>query len=245
LVGLHVPVEARNALAENTETGVFEYGGVIYSFTALPLPRSADSYMASVLERNALERGLLTARRRLALHLAQGRIDRKRYPNEEALGSVLDARYLRVKVRGVETASEAANGWAFALAWLSSGAPKAVEEAFPPEEELKEDYCATLYRPARALFEAGKYLEALPMFKNLHDLRWADIGAYLDAAECFLRTGESEECRKLLRELMLTLGGGMGSDDFARAGDLFQETGDRDAALSAFRKARERFREGK
>jgi hypothetical protein len=49
----------------------------------------------------------------------------------------------------------------------------------------------------------------------------------------------------LLKELAGTLGESMDSAAFARAGRLFREAGDREAALSAFRAARERLRQGR
>jgi tetratricopeptide (TPR) repeat protein len=102
-----------------------------------------------------------------------------------------------------------------------------------------------LYDTAKSAFEAGRNDEALIVFKQIHDLKWANVGAYLDASECFLRNGEAEESLKLLRELMKTLGDNMGSAELTRAGGLFRKAGDKPSALSAFKLARERYRQGK
>ena len=228
-------------------------GRGVYSLALIPIPRDEEPDVAAELEAAMLDVALLRAEGRLAFSLGQGGVDRKLYRYDDPLGVALYSWYARgtVKIRGIQSAADAldAKGGgrvAAALAWLSTESAAPMEEDVPPPGALNDDYCRSLYRDhARALFEAGRYAEALPAFKNIHDLRWADVGAYLDAAECFLRTGEPGECLKLLRELRATLDEKMGTDDLARAGRLFREAGDRGAAFDAFRAARQRYREGR
>ena len=82
------------------------------------------------------------------------------------------------------------------------------------------------------------------MFRNIHRLHWANVNAYIDAAECFAKTGEPEECSKLLKELIKSLEEKMSSDDLIRTGRLFRTAGDRESALLAFQLARKHYRHG-
>jgi tetratricopeptide (TPR) repeat protein len=228
--------------AVETESGV-------YSFSAGAAPLDKDEDVRRELEASAVRFHGLRARRELALRLAKGQVNRARYPDDEALGGAISS-YYGDQAAGTQLASDVAGGWAMALAWLTPEGARAAREtiAAAPElgqEKLSDAYCTLLYQRARGLFEAGRYSEALPVFKHIHDFRWANVGAYTDAAECFLRTGEPEECVKLLKDLLAVLGDGMGSGAFERAGRLFREAGDRPAALEAFKMARERLREGK
>lgn len=220
--------------------------GGMFCLAVVRVPGDRDADVAAEMETLSQERALSLARGRLALVIGQGKVDRKIYRYDDALGSALFTYY---GPRGIETAADLLSGgktgkFAAALAWLS---PKNVEEltgeALPPKI-LDVEYCRSLYLDnARDMFKAGRYSDALPLFKNIHDLRWMDISAYLDAAECFLRTGEPKECLKLLKELRAALDAEMNSEELARSGRLCREAGDRNAALSAFRQARKRFHE--
>ena len=231
-----------------------ELDGSLYSLVIVGIPRDSEPDVAAELEAFALERALFLARGRLAFSLGQGGVDRRLYRYDDALGTALFSYYTRPreqKVLGIEAEADVIKTdddlhFAVALAWLRGESVKELKDDVPPSNILDEDYCRFLYRErARVLFEAKNYAEALPFFKNIHDFRWADVNAYMDAAECFLKTGQAEECSKLLREVRGTLNDKMGSDALIRTGRLFREAGDRSAALSAFREARERYRKGK
>ena len=245
---LNTPEPARRALkvGDSRALCVVEAGGSVYGFSAARASTDRDDDVKAELDAAEARFHVLRARRALVLHLTKGRVDRKVYPDEEALGGALLTKYVKYgAVAGSQSASETAGGWTMALVWLAPEAAEAVRDVPPKTGELDGDYCALLYERAKSLFDAGRYGEALPVFKHIHDFRCANVGAYTDAAECFLRTGEPGECVRLLKELTETLGGHMASDAFERAGRLFREAGDRAAAFSAFKTARERFREGK
>jgi tetratricopeptide (TPR) repeat protein len=232
------------ALPENAKRVVTaEAGGAIYGFSAEPAPLDRDDDVRLTLEVAAQNTNEMRARRALLIYLNQNGLDGKRYRYRDALGDALSSYYGTRRVAGIQTAAGVRDGWVAALVWLA-GAVTDIPLAEPPD--IEEGYCASLYEnEARVLFEAGRYAEALPMFKHLHDHKWANIGAYLDASECFLKNAEPDECLKLLTELISTLGKDMGTDEFTRAGRLFREAGDRTSALTAFKTARERFHEGK
>ena len=82
------------------------------------------------------------------------------------------------------------------------------------------------------------------MFRNIHRLHWANVNAYIDAAECFAKNGEPKECSKLLKELIRSLEEKMNSDDLTRVGRLFRSVGEHDSALLSFQLARKHYRQG-
>jgi len=248
---LEIPDSARNALIEKVKSGgdrvscVVESDSAIYSYSSGKAPKDRDADVQSELERVEATFHTLRARHALVINMTTGRLDRKQYHDDDALGDAMYSHYKRSGIVGLQSASDVVDGWAMALVWFKPEVAKAVREMMPETEELNDDYCSFLYERAKNLFDTGHYSEALPVFKHIHDFRWANIGAYMDAAECFLRTGESEDCRKLLRELVDTLGEKMSSDELARGGRLFREAGDREGALLAFKMARERLRKEK
>lgn len=246
---LNVPEPVRFALLKKIQggetRGVVETSLGVYSFFAGKAPTDRDADVQSELERSEGALYILRARRALVTSLTEARVNRRVYHDEDALSEALYLYYQRSTFVGIQSASEVATGWIMALAWLTPEAVRAVQEDTPKIGALDEDYCSFLYQQAKVFFDTGRYTEALPVFKHIHDFHWANVEAYMDAAECFLRTSEPKECLKLLKELIGTLGNKMDSSTFTRAGRLFREAGDREAALSAFKAARERFRHGK
>jgi tetratricopeptide (TPR) repeat protein len=260
LTELHCSTPLRKSFLKNLEAGelssVVAADGAVYSLVISPVPFDSDPDVAQELESSETELALFHARGNLALSLAKDNVNRELYRYGDSLGQALLSYYTRRELKGIQTAAEVVSvgkeispkrkkgpgRYAIALAWLSSRAAKAFESDVPPQGVLNEDYCRFLYlRRARVLFEAGKYDEALPIFKHIHDLRWADIGAYLDAAECFLKVGEKGEGLRLLQELFSSLKDEMNTEELSRTGRLFRAAGDRSAALRVFKTARERF----
>lgn len=223
-------------------------GGAAYALVFRPLlrtlPRSSEGMTLSV--------AIAKAQNALAIALSGGRVDRLRYPFDDALGTALLSRYTEAfstRISGIQTAGDIITGtggerWAAALAWVTPDVLNSLDKVKIDEAALTDEYCRFLYRElAEKEFRAGRYDEALPMFRNIHDLHWADVNAYLDASECFLRTGAEDDCSKLLRELKDALGDKMSSANFERAGELFMECRADDDAAESFRMARMRYRE--
>jgi len=241
-----------NKLSSDNKWGFFsvaEDSGALYSLAVVQLKNDDDVDVALELESAVTNVALLKARERLAFYIGQGNINRNLYRYEDALAKALLNYYTRPdgrKIIGIETAASMIKNSQFVagLAWISSDTAELLGKDIPQPGTLDNDYCCFLYHNrALNLFEAKRYSEALPLFKNIHDLRWADIDAYLDAAECFLRTEKSKDCLKLLHELQTTLERNMNSDELMRTGKLFREAGDKQSATLAFKAARVRYHE--
>lgn len=222
--------------------------GNIYSLAVIPVRADSDSEISAELDLHMKNIALMKARRHLALIIGQGGVDRKLFRYDDALGNALlmyyQAEISGRSIKGIQTAGDTSGGYVFGLAWLDSRTVNTLSENVPERGILDDEYCRFLYRQhAERLFSAGKYSEALPVFRNIHDFRWSDVDAYLDASECFLRTGQPDECVKLLRELRAELGSKMSSRNLQRAGKLFRECGDKHAAAESLREARKRLHE--
>lgn len=233
-------------------SSVVKVNGTVFSLALSPVIDDSDTYIAAELENACIERSLFTARCNLAFFIGQSKTDRNLYVYDEPLGFALSSFYSRprdIKIRGIETRADIITSGktkiAAALAWVSPESANIFDADIPSGGVLNEDYCRMLYTEcAKVLFRNGFYSEALPMFRNIHRLKWANVNAYIDAAECFLRTNQPSECAKLLTELISILEDKMTVDDFIRAGRLFRSSGDRKSALSAFKLAQKRYRQG-
>lgn len=220
----------------------------MYYLALVPVPdagKSGSNSPAVRLEAAAQSRALFLSRTRLALALGETKTDRKLYIYNDALASALYALYAPI---GIEAkAGVIINNklkFAAALAKISPEKAAALVSEALPQKILTGEYCRELYfNQAKQIFNAGRYAEALPLFQNLHDLKYMNIEAYLDAAECFVKTGAPKECIKLIKELRAALENNMTSDDLSRLGSLCLDAGDKDGALDAFNLARVRFRE--
>lgn len=244
--GLEFPASDYNA--NIYAVSYVKYGGSVYSLVVVKIPEDSDIDVTSELEISSQERALIEAQSRLAFYLGQSGADRKLFRYDDALGSAL-LNYYQIsiktnKLRGIETVAGVLDGVKFAagIARLSSSTADILASDIPSPGTLDDDYCRFLYRRrALLLFKAGRYEEALPVFRNIHDFRWSDVSAYLDASECFLRTGKNDDCTKLLKELIATLEDKMSSIDFRRSGNLFRQAGDRESARDSFQRARKRY----
>ena len=245
-------ISALNSDARKNIVSVIRYNGYVFSLYLMPADSDEDYYDMIAFDGVFLDEALFCARNNLAFSIGQNKTDRDLYIYDEPLGFALSSYYSRpreIKIKGIESISDIITSGrtriAAALAWIAPEAANIFDEDIPSAGVLDEDYCRMLYTEcANVLFRNGLYSEALPMFRNIHRLHWANVNAYIDAAECFLMTGESGECVKLLKELIITLEDKMSCDDLIRAGRLFRRAGDRSSALSAFKLARKRYREG-
>lgn len=84
-------------------------------------------------------------------------------------------------------------------------------------------YCQTLYPKAEALMAKGSYSNALAILKELHDLRFANIDAYLLAAKAFYHDRQPTEAKKILEEISKDFADVLTPAQAEAAGDMFME----------------------
>jgi tetratricopeptide (TPR) repeat protein len=143
----------------------------------------------------------------------------------------------RLKLSG--SVSMLSDDWAFAMAIASDTAlgelSRRVEAADP--RALDVAYCSVLYPRAKELFDEERFEDALPYYRELHSLKWAKPAVYMEAAECFVGAGKTEDALKLLTETLSELEPDMDSVLIERTGDLLLEFGDEAGAERAYRQA--------
>ncbi|MCL2009992.1 MAG: hypothetical protein FWG71_05530 [Synergistaceae bacterium] len=222
--------------------------GAVYSVVLRPVRQDSRAGVQVRLEEMA--RGQASLRARYLLYLRAMPQPRKaRYASEdsvaEALASWDGEREEERRLRPDVSVGIVSDGWAFALVRArgelldSFGAQ--IENM--PDDALDVAYCAALHPKARAFFEAKEYDKALPVYLELHSLKWARPSAYLDAAECFLHTGDNAGAARLAEETVAELGESMDIDLWIRAGDILLESGEGERAERIYRLAGEKLRQ--
>jgi tetratricopeptide (TPR) repeat protein len=222
--------------------------GKTYSLVLLPVQKDGRANVQARLEEVARTKASLRAHRLLYLR-ACGAGRKARYANEEsvaeALGEWDKGRGEGERLKPDLSVAAVLKDWAFALVrvpeeLLSTLGAQILEM---PENALDTAYCAALYPKARELFEQKQYEEALPVYQELHSLRWARPVAYLEAAECFLRTGDPESAARLVTETAAELDDVMDHALLRRGGDILLDAGEEVSAERFYRQAVEKLRQ--
>lgn len=127
----------------------------------------------------------------------------------------------RFSLKGVEFQTEFANGVCQAAASIPLQSAGASLQAKMEEPFFIKEYCASLYPKAKQLMENGKYSQALGTLKELHDLKFANIDAYLLASEAFIANGQPVEACKIALELLADFKSQMTCAQADELGSLF------------------------
>ena len=222
--------------------------GQVYSLVLLPVQRDMRSNVQTKLEEMARAQANLRAHHLLYLRAVPP--ERKvRYANEESVAEALAGwdlgREEEIRLKPDLSVAIVSDGWAFALLRTQGELLKALSEQIQnlSEPTLDTAYCAALYPKAKSLFDQKEYEKALPIYRELHALRWARPVAYLDAAECFLHRGDKENAALLAEETVTELGDNMNYALLERAGDILLESGEEKGAERIYRMAIEKLRQ--
>ena len=222
--------------------------GSVYSMVLRPIQQDTRENVRVKLEE--LARNAAALRVRYLLYLRASPPERRgAYRDEEALASALaiwdeeSGKKLVLK----SSATNSSGKWAFSIAVApddSFGELSRRVEAMEAAERRTLDlaYCGIIYPKAREMYEGKRYADALIFYRELHKLKWARPDSYLEAADCFLKTGLAEDAKKLVAETINELGGEMDSKSMEFAGDLLFDLGDEAGAIGAYRAAAEKMR---
>ena len=211
----------------------------VYAIEVLEIPVSRIKSRQNSNNQAAARRSLSRATVRLALYLDNGRLNRKRFSNENAANYALLMSYTGKIKGGIQSHSRAiGDDYAVSLVWVKRSAlGEKINE--PSEIQLNEDYCKYLYKTANDLFKAKKFEAALMTFHQIHYMAWANISAYLGASVCFLKMDQKEDAIKLTSELISVFSKDMKPDEMANAGKILFNAGQKDEGFKALERAYE------
>ena len=204
----------------------------IYAVEAMMIPTPKIKSNQNSNNQATARRSLSKATLRLALYLDNGKLNRKRFSNENAANYALLMSY-RGKIKGgIQSYSRAVdNKYAVSLVWVKRSTIKKDSEA-KSETQLTDDYCKYLYKTANDLFHAKKFDEALKTFHQIYYMAWANVDAYLGASLCFLKMNQKDDAIKLASELVNVFSKDMTPDEMANAGKILFNAGEKDKGFN-------------
>ena len=211
--------------------------GAVYVLGAVPVPQDDEPELQVSLEAEALNRSALEAVTLMARHMAEGRLDKRKFEDEDAVDYALGSYYQEAWKGGAQSQSNVFGKRALTLLWVDAALRNRLLAEALPEKRLTVSYCERLYQRGSELMKSGNYEGALSVFHKIHYLEWANVGAYLDAAECFLRAKKNGDAVLLLQELLRTLEAKMTPGEMARAGRLLFRGGSTEEGFAALERA--------
>lgn len=148
-----------------------------------------------------------------------------------------DSKFL---LKGVEFITEEDGNWCGAVAAVGMhGASQELRHTYKDPAFIKS-YCATLLPTAQRLMREKNYGKALIILKELHDLKFANIEAYLLATQAFLKNGEAADARKIALEIFHDFKDKLTSGQAEELGDLLVELKCESEAEKSYKLAAER-----
>jgi len=211
--------------------------GAVYVLGAVPVPQDDEPELQVSLEAEALNRSALEAVTLMARHMAEGRLDKRKFEDEDAADYALGSYYREAWKGGAQSQSNVFGKMAVTLLWVDAALRNRLLAEALPEKRLTVSYCERLYQRGSELMQSGDYEGALSVFHKIHYLEWANVGAYLDAAECFLKGKKNGDAVLLLQELLRTLEAKMTPGEMARAGRLLFRGGNTEEGFAALERA--------
>lgn len=209
----------RLLVGERAFDGCFAVGKRIACAKGKNFPGTATNPQA----RQAVLNGLAITARAALYNFLSGRAKAGNLRNENAVGRAVQKGQSdgAINLKGIKFASlcRGERCGAVAIAPLEASL-KELRDIYETPEFITA-YCRTLYPEASALMSEGKYGEALIRLKELHDLKFANVDAYLLACRAFIRENQPTEAEKIARELLADFAANLNADQAEELGDLF------------------------
>lgn len=212
--------------------GCAAYDGWLLCYEGRNYPNSAKNAQA----RQGISAGLgISVRNALYLDLA-ARVRAAGLINRQAVGQALLATQNRGDnaLTGLEFTSYCRDDWCGAAAALPLSENEKSLPAIYARRPFIMEYCRTLLPEAQKLMAEKRHKEALIALKELHDLKFANIEAYLLAVEAFIANRQNEDAAKIAIELLDDFSGKMSVEEAETLGDLFMTLQMQDRAENAY-----------
>lgn len=204
--------------------------------------KSYPNVSNNAVARQAVLQGEGIAVRRDLYSSLAGRIKAKNPLNVQAAGQALAENPNSGKLIGLEFITFCRGNWCGAMA--AAPLPQA-EHALPhiyKERSFINQYCNTLLPRARELMAHNRSAEALDVLKEMHDLEFADIDAYLLATRAFIQEKQPVEAAKIARELLEDFAKKMDANQAEELGDMLLDMNLTKEAEHAYKLASSRLR---
>lgn len=145
-------------------------------------------------------------------------------------------------LKGVEFSTWFVNGICDAVASMPIVSTMPVIQHKIQEPFFINDYCQYLYPKAKELIREKNWHEALEILKELHDLKFANIDAYLLATQAFIEDKQPLEAQKIAMELLNDFKDKLSSSQAEQLGDFLLECNNPDDAEKAYQLAMQKFK---
>jgi len=109
--------------------------------------------------------------------------------------------------------------------------------------KVKAAYRDVMHDDARKLMQAGKWADAIVLWRHLHQRKLVSENLYLDAARCFKELGQTEDAVRVLVEAYETFGEKASAEFLEKAGDVAVDIDTpcaQDLAVTAYKEASRR-----
>lgn len=157
--------------------------------------------------------------------------------NISVTGEALASPGAKDALKGLEFINYCRSDWCGAIATVPLNEVKRELPQVYVRPEFVRDYCKLLLPIARKDFDRGDYKKALVALKELHDLKFANAEAYLLAVKAFTHENQTDDAKKIAREILEDLSDQMTAEQAEDLGNAFLEWNMEDNAIRSYQLA--------
>lgn len=186
--------------------------------------------------RQAIRQGLALAVKNDLISALTTEIKADNLKNDEAISKTFIAANNQglFDLRGIEFQTFCRGDWCGSIAAVPiKAAEKQLTDVYH-QKPFIIDYCKMLLPKAKEFMTEGRYAAALIMLKELHDLKFADIEAYLLASKAFILENKPDDAAKITIELLEDFGQKLNSSQAEELGDLFVNLNMPEKAIASY-----------
>jgi tetratricopeptide (TPR) repeat protein len=224
---------------------VVQKEGAFYAVVLHPVPKAIGSGMQARLEDMARNAARLRSYALLYLRAVAPEV-KARYADGQTIADALTEwdkrREEGERLKADLTTTLFSKEWGFAVSKIYERRLETLSRAIDEIDasSLDEAYCKIRASQARALFEQRRYVQALPVYKEIHNLRKSGVRDCFDLSECFLRVGDKKNAVLANLETVMNFGSLLDSFSLERAADIFFDSAEEGLAEKYYRQASEK-----